>query len=96
MEEQSPARERPDYARLRGLPSDRPRPAHRLARAGGSGCARLESLTKDYDCVAIISLRAAEAAGLEMSDRELHDAPLKGRAEPVQFYALKTLADLAI
>jgi adenylate cyclase len=59
-------------------------------------CARLESLTKDYDCVAIISRRAAEAAGLEMSDRELHDAPVKGRAEPVQFYALKTLADLPI
>jgi adenylate cyclase len=59
-------------------------------------CARLESLTKDYDCVAIISRRAAEAAGLEMSDRELHDAPVKGRAESVQFYALKTLADLPI
>ena len=61
-----------------------------------AACARLESLTKDYDCVAIISRRAAEAAGLEMSDRELHDAPVKGRAEPVQFYALKTLADLPI
>ena len=55
-----------------------------------------KSLTKDYDSVAIISRRAAEAAGLDVSDRELHDAPLKGRAEPVQFYALKTLADLAI
>jgi len=59
-------------------------------------CARLESLTKDYDCVAIISRRAAEAAGLDVRDRELHDAPVKGRAEPVQFYALKTLADLPI
>ncbi len=59
-------------------------------------CALLESLTKDYDCVAIVSRRAAEAAGLDVSDRELHDAPLKGRAEPVQFYALKTLADLPI
>jgi adenylate cyclase len=57
-------------------------------------CARLESLTKDYDCSVIISRRAAEAAGLDVSDRELHRAPVKGRAEPVQFYALKTLADL--
>jgi hypothetical protein len=24
----------------------------------------------------------------------LHEAPVKGRREPVQFYALKTLADL--
>ena len=57
-------------------------------------CARLESLTKDYDCAVIISRRAAEAASLDVSDRELHRAPVKGRAEPVQFYALKTLADL--
>jgi len=26
----------------------------------------------------------------------LHEAPVKGRREPVQFYALKTLADLQI
>jgi adenylate cyclase len=57
-------------------------------------CARLESLTKDYDCAVIISRRAAEAASLDVSDRELHRAPVKGRAEPVQFYALKTLGDL--
>ena len=59
-------------------------------------CARLESLTKDYDCVAIVSRRAAEAASLDLSDRELQHAAVKGRAEPVEFYALKTLADLPI
>jgi len=59
-------------------------------------CARLESLTKDYDCVAIVSRPAAEAAGLRLVGHELHEAPVKGRSEPVQFYALKTLADLAI
>jgi adenylate cyclase len=59
-------------------------------------CARLESLTKDYDCVAIISRPAAEAAGLRLVGHQLHEAPVKGRMEPVQFYALKTLADLAI
>jgi len=26
----------------------------------------------------------------------LHEAPVKGRREPVQFYALKTAADLQI
>jgi adenylate cyclase len=59
-------------------------------------CARLESLTKDYDCAAIISRPAAEAAGLRLVGHDLHEAPVKGRTEPVQFYALKTLADLAI
>jgi adenylate cyclase len=58
-------------------------------------CARLESLTKDYDCLVIISRHAAEAAGLRMVGHELHQAPVKGRNEPVQFYALKTLDDLA-
>jgi adenylate cyclase len=57
-------------------------------------CARLESLTKEYDCVVVVSRRAAEIALLDVSGRELHNAPVKGRVEPVQFYALKTLADL--
>ena len=59
-------------------------------------CARLESLTKDYACIVIISRQAAEAAGLRLVGHELHQAPVKGRNEPVQFYALKTLDDLAI
>ncbi len=59
-------------------------------------CARLESLTKDYDCVIIISRQAAEAAGLRLVGHELHQAPVKGRNEPVQFYAFKTLDDLAL
>ncbi len=59
-------------------------------------CARLESLTKDYGCLVIISRQAAEAAGLRLVGHELHQAPVKGRNEPVQFYALKTLDDLAL
>ena len=59
-------------------------------------CARLESLTKEYDCLVIISRQAAEAAGLRLVGHELHQAPVKGRNEPVQFYALKTLDDLAL
>jgi len=56
-------------------------------------CARLESLTKDYDCPLIVSRRAAEAARLDVGKRELHQAPVKGRVEPVQFYALESVPE---
>lgn len=59
-------------------------------------CARLESLTKEFGCVVIISRQAAEAAGLRLVGHKLHQAPVKGRLEPVEFYALATLADLPI
>jgi adenylate cyclase len=57
-------------------------------------CARLESLTKDYGCAVIISRQAAVAAGLPLNGHKLHQAPVKGRMEPVEFYALATLKDL--
>ena len=44
----------------------------------------------------IISRQAADAAGLRLVGHALHEAPVKGRNEPVQFYALKTLADLTL
>jgi hypothetical protein len=44
----------------------------------------------------VISRQAAEAAGLSLDGAELHEAPVKGRREPVQFYALKTAADLQV
>ena len=59
-------------------------------------CARLESLSKDYGCPVILSRLAAEAAGLKLDGCELHEAPVKGRKEPVQFYALQSLAELPI
>ena len=59
-------------------------------------CARLEGLTKEYDGSVVISRQAAEAAGLNLAGRELNEAPLKGRKEPVQFYVLKTIADLQV
>jgi adenylate cyclase len=59
-------------------------------------CARLESLTKDYGCTVILSRQAAEAAGLRLVGHELHQAPVKGRTAPVEFYALETLADLPV
>lgn len=57
-------------------------------------CARLESLTKDYDCAVIVSRQAADAAGLKLDARKLHQAPVKGRREPVEFYTLETLAEV--
>jgi adenylate cyclase len=59
-------------------------------------CARLESLCKDYQCTVVVSRQAAEAAGLQLDGRELHEAPVKGRKEPVQFYALQSLAEVPI
>jgi adenylate cyclase len=59
-------------------------------------CARLESLTKEYDCSVVVSRQAAEAAGLTLAGQPLHQAPVKGRKEPVEFYALQTLADVTI
>ena len=50
--------------------------------------ARLESLTKEYGCPLIISLRAAEVARLDLAGHTLHEAPVKGRVQSVQFLAL--------
>jgi adenylate cyclase len=55
--------------------------------------ARLESLTKDYDCSLIVSRRAAQAAGLDLVGHSLREALVKGRAESVEFYALKTVPE---
>lgn len=53
--------------------------------------ARLEGLTKDFDCALILSRRAAEAAGIDVGTEELRGAPVKGRIETVEFYALQTV-----
>jgi adenylate cyclase len=53
--------------------------------------ARLESLTKEYDCVLVLSRRAAEAAEIELPGYALHVATVKGRAQQVEFYALESV-----
>ena len=58
--------------------------------------ARLESLTKEYDCTLILSRQAAAAAGLDLAGETLHQAPVKGRMESVEFYALKTVPEIAM
>ena len=61
-----------------------------------NACKRLESLTKEYDCAVVVSRRAADMAGLDVKGRKLHQALVAGRAQTVEFYALKTLADLRV
>jgi len=61
-----------------------------------STCARLESLTKKYNCRVIVSRRAAEAAGLDVKDRKLQRASVSGLSQPVEFYAVDSLADLRV
>ena len=74
-------------------------PASQIISAIGEAvntCARLERLTKEHECPVIVSRRAAEMAGLDVKGRVLHQAPGDGRAQTVEFYALKTLADLRV
>jgi adenylate cyclase len=59
-------------------------------------CARLERLTKAYDCAVVVSRRAAEMAGLDVKSHRLHQVTVKGRIQTVEFYALKTLADVRV
>ena len=56
--------------------------------------ARLESLTKEYGCALIISRRAAEVAGLDLAGYALHEAPVKGRVQTVQFLALQSVPSI--
>jgi adenylate cyclase len=74
-------------------------PASQIISAIGetvNACARLESLTKEYDCRVIVSRRAADMAGLNVKSRKLHRVSTTGQAPPVEFYALNTLADLQV
>jgi adenylate cyclase len=74
-------------------------PASQIISAIGetvNACARLESLTKEYDCRVIVSRRAAHMAGLNVKSRKLHRISATGEAPPVEFYALNTLADLHV
>jgi adenylate cyclase len=58
-------------------------------------CARLESLTKEFNVPVIVSRQAAEAAGLDVGGHKLNEVPVKGRVAKVEFYALETVPELA-
>jgi adenylate cyclase len=74
-------------------------PASQIISAIGepvNTCARLKRLTKEHDCPVIVSRRAAEMAGLDVEGRELHQSPGDGPAQTLEFYTLKTMADLRV
>ena len=56
--------------------------------------ARLEGLTKDYNCSLILSQAAAQAAGLKLDGHDLHHATVKGRIGSIAFYALNEVPAL--
>jgi adenylate cyclase len=56
--------------------------------------ARLEGLTKEYDCALVLSRRAAEAAGLSLPADKLHAVAVKGRVGKVEFYALESVPEV--
>ena len=55
---------------------------------------RLESLTKDFNCNLILSQAAALAANVTLPQTALHHFTVKGRSEPIAFYALSDLSIL--
>jgi adenylate cyclase len=58
-------------------------------------CARLESLTKEFNCSIVVSRQAAEAARLDVTGLTLNEVPVKGRVAKVEFYALETVPELS-
>ena len=55
--------------------------------------ARLESLTKDFECGIVVSAATAETAGVDLSDFPRHDAELRGRGETITIFTLPDDAD---
>jgi adenylate cyclase len=59
-------------------------------------CARLEQLTKQHQCMVVVSRRATEMAGLVLKERQLHRASLDTMEQSIEFYALNAMADLRV
>ncbi|ARJ68250.1 hypothetical protein WV31_18720 [Magnetospirillum sp. ME-1] len=55
--------------------------------------ARLEGLTKDHDCLLVLSAAAALAGGLDVAGEPRHQVTVKGRVEPVEFFAFREIPD---
>jgi adenylate cyclase len=74
-------------------------PASQIISAIGetvNACARLESLTKEYDCRVVVSRRAAEMSGLDVKGRKLHRESMTRQTQLVEFYTINALADLRL
>ena len=57
--------------------------------------ARLEAQTKRHGCVLVVSAACARAADVDVSSFPEHTAPVRGRSEPVTYYAIADPAALA-
>ncbi len=57
--------------------------------------ARLETLTRDYDCTLLVSAVTAQCAGVDLSRFPTHQAKVRGRGEPVDVYAITDPIELS-
>ena len=58
--------------------------------------ARLEGMTKDYQCGLVVSAATAERAGIDLSRFPRHDAELRGREESIAIYAIPADAKIEV
>ena len=57
--------------------------------------ARLEAETKHRECMVVVSAACAHAAGVDLSAFPEHTVTVRGRADPVTYYAIADAAQLA-
>ena len=57
--------------------------------------ARLEGMTKDFQCTLVASEATLVNAGIPVQGWPRHEAPVRGREEPVTVYAISTASALA-
>jgi adenylate cyclase len=58
--------------------------------------ARLEGMTKNYQCAFVVSAETAERAGIDLSRFPRHDAELRGREETIAIYAVPADAEIEV
>ena len=58
--------------------------------------ARLEGLSKTFECVIVISQETARLAGLDLSAYPSHIAEVRGREQTIAVYALPAGAEIAV
>jgi adenylate cyclase len=57
--------------------------------------ARLEAETKRRDCVLVVSAACADATGIDMGRFPAHTVTVRGRREPITYYAIRDPGELA-
>jgi predicted nucleotide-binding protein len=58
---------------------------------GGDAAARLQDLTKDYSCEAVISENIQKATDLNLANFAAHEVQVRGRQASVQVYTIKCI-----